>query len=76
MTDGIYPDAFKIFIQSFHHATEYAQKLFSKLQEGASKCVERVFAVLFKRFGISNIPALIWYDKNMVKIIKASKKVS
>lgn len=71
LTDGIYPDSFKIFIQSLPHATEDAKKLFSKLQEGARKCVERVFAVLFKRFGILNIPARIWCDKDMVKIIKA-----
>lgn len=71
LTDGIYPDNFKIFIQSVPNATEEAKKLFSRMQEGSRKCVERVFAVLFKRFGILNIPARIWCDKEMATIIKA-----
>lgn len=71
LTDGIYQTMLKLFIQSLPHATENAKKLFSKLKKGARKCVERVFAVLFKQFGILNIPARIKCDKDMVQIHKA-----
>lgn len=71
LADGIYPQNFKIFIQSLPNSTEKKRKKFSKVQEGARKCVERVFAVLFKRFGILNVPGRLWCDKEIGSIAKA-----
>lgn len=71
LTDGIYPQNYKIFQSSIPNATSNKEKLFCRMQEGARKCVERVFGVLFKRFGILNVPGRLWCDREMGYIIKA-----
>lgn len=71
LADGIYPENYKLFIQSLPNSTEQKKKKYSKVQEGVRKCVERVFAVLFKRFGILNVPGRLWCDKEIGHIAQA-----
>ncbi|MEM1283722.1 MAG: transposase family protein [Chlamydiota bacterium] len=70
LADGVYPRNFKIFISTLLNASSKKDKLFCKMQEGARKCVERVFAVLFKRFGILNVPGRLWSEQEMGYVIK------
>lgn len=50
LTDGIYPENYKIYIQTLPRADGPNEKLFCSLQEGARKCVENLLGLLFKRF--------------------------
>lgn len=50
LADGIYPD-YETIVKS-SNPTARKHKSFSGLQEGVQKCVERVFSVLFKQFGV------------------------
>ena len=70
LADGIYPKNYKIFISTIQNATKN-ENVFCSMQEGARKCVERVFGVLFQRFGILNIPARLWCEEEMGFVIKA-----
>lgn len=70
LTDGIYPK-YKIFIQSLTVPSTEKEKLFCCLQEGVRKCIERVFGVLFKRFGILDTPGRLWKNDDMRFILQA-----
>lgn len=72
LADGIYPPNYKIYIQTISPPTAEREKLFSRLQVGIRKCIERVFGVIFKTFGILNIPSRLWCSNNEnTNIIKA-----
>jgi Plant transposon protein len=64
LVDGIYPK-FRFFMTTFNNPRNLKEKFYGKHQEGARKSVERVFGVLFKRFGILYRPCRIWHMEEM-----------
>lgn len=71
LTDGIFP-AWKIFIKSVQEAGTARLTWYKARQEGARKCVERLFGVLFRRFKIMFIPSEIWSVAIMTSVAKAA----
>lgn len=59
LTDGVYTENSKINVKTMQIDYEN-RKLFHGVVEGVRECIGRVFAVLFKSFGIFNISARIW----------------
>ena len=70
LTDGIYP-RWRIFVQSYNDPSTAKEKFFSARQESVRKSVERVFGVLFQRFGILRAPSRLWRKEDMRYVISA-----
>jgi Plant transposon protein len=70
LVDGIYP-RFRIFVSSISPPRNMKEKVFSSRQESARKAAERVFGVLFKRFGIFYRPSRLWHKYEMAVIVEA-----
>jgi hypothetical protein len=68
LCDGIYPRV--RYLMSSSTDKEEKSVMFASHQEGARKSVERVFAVLFKRFRILDIPSRLWMAEDMGCILK------
>lgn len=70
LSDGIYP-RWRIFIRTISDPQTRKQMTFSSAQEGARKCVERVFGVLFRQFKILFVGSELWSPVKMQVIAKA-----
>ena len=70
LTDGIYPP-WSIFMDTVSNPISPKEKLYSKLQEGKRKEVERGFGVLQARFRILALPCKLWNKDAMAVIIQA-----
>jgi Plant transposon protein len=69
LSDVIYP-SLRFFVSSISGPRTAAEKMFYAQQEGARKAVERVFAVLFKRFHVLYRPSRLWHIEDMTAIVK------
>ncbi|PXF40329.1 hypothetical protein BWQ96_09960 [Gracilariopsis chorda] len=64
LMDGIYPN-WKVFAKSISSACDRRSKLYTSRQEGISKCIERGFSVLFRRFKLLFIASGFWSLEKM-----------
>ncbi|XP_021776439.1 uncharacterized protein LOC110740267 [Chenopodium quinoa] len=73
LADGIYPE-WPVFVKTIPRADLLSKKrkLFARLQEGASKDIERAFGVLQKRFAIVSNPARLWDKHEVGDVMHAS----
>jgi Plant transposon protein len=69
LCDGIYP-TYLIFMSSIAYPRNEMERRFGKQQEAARKAVERVFGVIFKRFGILYRPSRLWNKNIMIDIVE------
>lgn len=70
LPDGIYPE-YNIFISTIALCRNRRALRFSSIQEAVRKCVQRLFGVLFKRFGILQRPSRLWYGEDMQVLMQA-----
>jgi hypothetical protein len=68
LVDAIYP-RYRIFLTTYTRPENNKQKMFSKVQEGARKAVERLFAVLFSRWHVLYRPARGWHVDDLLLIL-------
>jgi Plant transposon protein len=60
---------YRIFLTTYTRPENKKQKMFSKVQEGAHKSVERVFSVLFSRWHVLYRPARGWHVDDLLLIL-------
>lgn len=70
LTDGIFP-SWRIFTKSVPEGGTARLTWLKARQEGARKCVERLFGVLFRRFKIIFIPSELWSVAIMTSVAQA-----
>ena len=70
LADGIYPK-YKIFVRTISDPINIAQSRYTRRVAAARSCVERVFGVLLKQFGILRVPGRLWYSTNMTSVLRA-----
>ncbi len=68
LTDGIYP-RWSRFFSAYREPSTAEEKSFNAHKEEVRKSVERVFGVLFKRFGIMYQPARVHHVEAMRSIV-------
>lgn len=70
LVDGIYPP-WRIFLSTIAIPTSTKEMKYKALHESVRKCIERVFGVLFKRFGMISRPSRLWFSNDMTTIMQA-----
>ena len=69
LADGIYPQ-YRIFARPLSSPSNRAQYLYTTTLSAVRSCVERVFGVLLKRFGIISRPGRLWLSAVMNLVLK------
>jgi Plant transposon protein len=70
LVDSIYP-RYRIFLTTYTRPSNNKEKMLARVQEGARKAVDRLFAVLFSRWYILHRPARGWHVDDVVDILTA-----
>ena len=69
LADGIYPP-WIVFIHSISITKSRKEQKYKRLHGSVRKGIERVFGVLFKRFGVLARLSRLWYSNSMYLIFK------
>jgi Plant transposon protein len=68
LVDFNYP-RYRIFLTTYTRPENNKQRMFSCVQKGARKAVERLFAVLFSRWRVLYCPARGWHVDDLLQIL-------